>query len=122
MEIILIPLIYYAFWGFAIFYSIINNLDLLLKVTNNKALFNVYLFVELLVSGTLITYSLVNSNYVLLIIGLFIFLSGLLGIWEREKMIKMMNEIGNTYDLIGAFMCFLLVALIYFFDSTSSII
>ena len=122
MEIILIPLIYYAFWGFAITFSIINNLDLLLKVTNNKALFNVYLFVELLVSGTLITYSLVNSNYVLLIIGFFIFLSGLLGIWEREKMIEMMNEIGNRYDLIGAFMCFLLVALIYFFDSTSSII
>ena len=122
MEIIFIPLIYYAFWVFAITFSIINNLDLLLKVTNNKALFNVYLFVELLVSGTLITYSLVNSNYVLLIIGLFIFLSGLLGIWEREKMIEMMNEIGNRYDLIGAFMCFLLVALIYFFDSTSSII
>ena len=89
MEIILIPLIYYAFWGFAIIFSIINNLDLLLKVTNNKALFNVYLFVELLVSGTLITYSLVNSNYVLLIIGFFIFLSGLLGIWGREEMIKM---------------------------------
>lgn len=121
MEIILIPLIYYAFWGFAIIFSIVNNLDLILKVTNNKALFNVYLFVELLVSGTLITYSLVNSNYVLLIIGSFIFLSGLLGIWEREKMINMMNEIGNRYDLIGAFMCFLLVALIYFFDSTSSI-
>ena len=122
MEIILIPLIYYTFWGFAIIFSIINNLDIVLKVTNNKALFNVYLFVELLVSGTLITYSLVNSNYVLLIIGSFIFLSGLLGIWEREKMIKMMNDIGNRYDLIGAFMCFLLVALIYFFDSTSSII
>ena len=122
MEIILIPLIYYAFWGFAIIFSIINNLDLILKVTNNKALLNVYLFVELLVSGTLITYSLVNSNYVLLIIGSFIFLSGLLSIWAREEMIKMMNEIGNRYDLIGAFMCFILVALIYFFDSTSSII
>jgi len=33
----------------------------------------------------------------------------------------MINEIGNKYDYTGALTCFILAALIYFFDYTSSI-
>ena len=118
MELILIPLTYYAFCGFAIVFSIINELDLLLKISKSKILFNVYIFVELIVSSTLISYSILRTNYVLLIIGFLIFTSTLGGIWWRESAMKMINEIGNKYDYTGALTCFVLAALIYFFYVT----
>ena len=121
MDIVLIPILYYTFTGLVIVFSIINDLDLILKITKSKTLFNIYLFAEFLVSGALITYSLLSSNYILLIIGFVIFLSTLGGLWWRDSAIKMMNEAGTKYDYSGALTCFLLAALIYFFDSTASL-
>ncbi len=121
MEIVLIPLVYYTFSGLLIVFSIINDLDLVLKITKSKTLFNIYLFAELLVSSTLITYSLLSSNYILLIIGFVIFLSTLGGLWWRDSAIEMMNKASTKYDYSGALTCFLLAALIYFFDSTGSL-
>lgn len=121
MDIVLIPLLYYTFSGLVIVFSIINDLDLLLKITKSKTLFNIYLIAELLVSSALITYSLLSSNYILLIIGFVIFLSTLGGLWWRDSAIKMMNEAGTKYDYSGALTCFLFAALIYFFDSTASL-
>ena len=121
MELILIPLTYYAFTGFTIVFSIINELDLLLKISKSKIMFNVYIFLELIVSSTLITYSILRTNYALLIIGFVIFISTLGGLWWRESAMKMISEIGNKYDYTGAFTCFVLAALIYFFDYISSI-
>lgn len=118
MELILIPFIYYSFCGFAIVFSIINELDLLLKISQNKIMFNVYIFAELIASSSLITYSILRTNYVLLIIGFIIFISTLGGLWWRESAIEMMNEIGNKYDYTGALTCFVLAALIYFFYVT----
>ena len=96
MDIVLIPILYYTFTGLVIVFSIINDLDLILKITKSKTLFNIYLFAEFLVSGALITYSLLSSNYILLIIGFVIFLSTLGGLWWRDSAIKMMNEAGNA--------------------------
>ena len=121
MDIVLIPILYYTFTGLVIVFSIINDLNLILKITKSKNLFNIYLFAELLVSSVLITYSLLSSNYILLIIGFVIFLSTLGGLWWRDSAIKMMNEAGTKYDYSGALACFLLAALIYFFDSTGSL-
>ena len=121
MDIVLIPILYYTFTGLVIVFSIINDLNLILKITKSKNLFNIYLFAELLVSSTLITYSLLSSNYILLIIGFVIFLSTLGGLWWRDSAIKMMNEAGTKYDYSGALACFLLAALIYFFDSIASL-
>ena len=121
MDLILIPFVYYAFCGFAIVFSIINELDILLKVTNNRIAFNTYLFLELIVSSSLITYSILRSNYVLLIIGFVIFISALVSLWWRESFIKMINEIGNKFDHINALTYFALAAVIYFFEFTSSI-
>ena len=118
MELILIPFIYYSFCGFAIVFSIINELDLLLKISQNKIMFNVYIFAELIASSSLITYSILRTNYVLLIIGFIIFISTIGGLWWRESAIEMINEIGNKYDYIGALTCFVLAALIYFFYVT----
>ena len=98
MEIVLIPLVYYTFSGLVIVFSIINDLDLVLKITKSKTLFNIYLFAELLVSSALITYSLLSSNYILLIIGFVIFLSTLGGLWWRDSAFKMMNEASTKYD------------------------
>ena len=116
MEIVLIPLIYYTLCGFVIVFSIINDLDLLIKITKSKTMFNIYLFVELLVSSTLITYSILISNYILLIIGFLTLLSTFGGLWWRDSALKMMNEAGNKYDYSTALTCFFLAALIYFFD------
>ena len=121
MELILIPLTYYAFSGFTIVFSIINELDLLLKISKSKIMFNVYIFLELIVSSILITYSVLRTNYTLLIIGFIIFISTLGGLWWRESTMKMISEIGNKYDYTGALTCFVLAALIYFFDYTSSL-
>ena len=118
MELILIPLTYYAFTGFTIVFSIINELDLLLKISKSKIMFNVYIFLELIVSSTLITYSILRTNYALLIIGFVIFISTLGGLWWRESAMKMISETGNKYDYTGALTCFVLAALIYFFYVT----
>ena len=95
MEIILIPLTYYIFVGLMIVYSIMNNLDLLLKITNNKYLLNIYMLFELIISSIIIFYSLIKINYVLLVVGLLVFLPTIYGFWARREMVKMMNTIGN---------------------------
>ncbi len=118
MEIILIPLTYYIFVGLMIVYSIMNNLDLLLKITNNKYLFNIYILFELIISSILIFYSLININYVLLLVGLLIFISTIYGLWAKQEMVELMNTIGNKYDYMAAFFCFLITGLIYYFDIT----
>ena len=118
MEIILIPLTYYIFVGLMIFYSIMNNLDLLLKITNNKYLLNIYMLFELIISSIIIFYSLIKINYVLLVVGLLVFLPTIYGFWARREMVKMMNTIGNKYDYTAAIFCFFVAGLIYYFDLT----
>ena len=118
MEIILIPLTYYIFGGLMVVYSIMNNLDLLLKITNNKYLFNIYIMFELMISSVLIFYSLTNINYLLLVVGLLIFLSTIYGLWAKKEMIKLMNTNGNKYEYAAAFSSSLIAGLIYDFDVT----
>ena len=118
MGIILIQLFYYVFLCFVIIFSIINNLDLLLKITNNNFLLNIYIFFELTISSILIIYSLININYVLLVIGILIFLSTIYTLWIKDEAVKIMNSMGNKYDYTGAFFCFLIAGLIYYFDFT----
>ena len=99
-------------------YSIMNNLDLLLKITNNKYLLNIYMLFELMISSVIIFYSLTNINYLLLVVGLLVFLPTIYGFWAKKEMIKLMNTIGNKYDYTAAFSSFLIAGLIYYFDLT----
>ena len=55
------------------------------------------------------------------IIGSLLFLSSVYSFWKREELLFQTEQLGNQYEYIGAFMCFFLAALIYFFDSASSV-
>ena len=76
------------------------------------------IFFELTISSILIIYSLININYVLLVIGILIFFSTIYTLWIKEEAVKIMNSMGNKYDYTGAFFCFLIAGLIYYFDFT----
>lgn len=121
MNIILVPILYYTFFGFLIVFSLINNLHLTKKLIKQSYLFYLYASVELIIASLLTIYSVIQSNYILLIIGSLLFLSSVYSFWKREELFFQIEQLGNQYEYIGAFMCFFLAALIYFFDSASSV-
>ena len=121
MNIILVPILYYTFFGFLIVFSLINNLHLTKKLIKQSYLFSLYASVELIIASLLTIYSVIQSNYILLIIGSLLFLSSVYSFWKREELLFQTEQLGNQYEYIGAFMCFFLAALIYFFDSASSV-
>lgn len=121
MNIILVPILYYTFFGFLIVFSLINNLHLTKKLIKQSYLFYLYASVELIIASLLTIYSVIQSNYILLIIGSLLFLSSVYSFWKREELLFQTEQLGNQYEYIGAFMCFFLAALIYFFDSASSV-
>lgn len=121
MNIILVPILYYTFFGFLIVFSLINNLQITKKLIKQSYLFYLYASVELIIASLLTIYSVIQSNYILLIIGSLLFLSSVYSFWKREELLFQTEQLGNQYEYIGAFMCFFLAALIYFFDSASSV-
>ena len=121
MNIILVPILYYTFFGFLIVFSLINNLHLTKKLIKQSYLFYLYASVELIIASLLTIYSVIQSNYILLIIGSLLFLSSVYSFWKREELLFQTEQLGNQYEYIGAFICFFLAALIYFFDSASSV-
>ena len=121
MDIILVPILYYTFFGFLIVFSLINNIQITKKLINQSYIFYLYASVELIIASLVVIYSSSQSNYILLTIGLLLFLSSVYSFWKREELLVQVDELGNQYEYIGAFICFFLVALIYFFDSTSSV-
>ena len=121
MEIILIPILYYTFFGFLIVFSLINNFKLTKILFTQSSLFFLYASVELIIASSLVIYSAIQSNYILLTIGSLLFLSSVYSFWKREELLLQIDQLGNQYEYIGAFMCFFLATLIYFFDSTSSV-
>ena len=121
MNIILVPILYYTFFGFLIVFSLINNLHLTKKLIKQSYLFYLYASVELIIASLLTIYSVIQSNYILLIIGSLLFLSSVYSFWKREELLFQTEQLGNQYEYIVAFMCFFLAALIYFFDSASSV-
>ena len=121
MDIILVPILYYTFFGFLIVFSLINNIQITKKLINQPYIFYLYASVELIIASLVVIYSVSQSNYILLTIGLLLFLSSVYSFWKREELLVQVDELGNQYEYIGAFICFFLVALIYFFDSTSSV-
>ena len=121
MNIILVPILYYTFFGFLIVFSLINNLHLAKKLIKQSYLFYLYASVELIIASLITIYSVIQSNYILLIIGSLLFLSSVYSFWKREELLFQTEQLGNQYEYIGAFMCFFLAALIYFFDSASSV-
>ena len=121
MNIILVPILYYTFFGFLIVFSLINNLQITKKLIKQSYLFYLYASVEFIIASLLTIYSVIQSNYILLIIGSLLFLSSVYSFWKREELLFQTEQLGNQYEYIGAFMCFFLAALIYFFDSASSV-
>ena len=91
------------------------------KLIKQSYLFYLYASVELIIASLLTIYSVIQSNYILLIIGSLLFLSSVYSFWKREELLFQTEQLGNQYEYIGAFMCFFLAALIYFFDSASSV-
>lgn len=121
MNIILVPILYYTFFGFLIVFSLINNLQITKKLIKQSYLFYLYASVELIIASLLTIYSVIQSNYILLIVGSLLFLSSVYSFWKREELLFQTEQLGKQYEYIGAFMCFFLAALIYFFDSASSV-
>tara|TARA_B100000886_G_scaffold86257_1_gene56563 strand:- start:10843 stop:11160 length:318 start_codon:yes stop_codon:yes gene_type:complete len=102
--------------GFLSMYSAINKLDLLLSFTINRTYLYVYMIIELFVAGALITHSLIQINYALLILGVLLFISGLSGFWINDE-IKDRIKADTSFDYIGVFTYFLLGSLVFYFDS-----
>ena len=121
MEIILIPILYYTFFGFLIIFSILNKIQLTKKLINERYLFNIYASDELLIASLLVIHSVAQLNYVLIFIGSLLFLSSIYSFWKREELLVQIDLLGNQYEYLAAFMSFFIAALIYFFDSTYSV-
>ena len=121
MEIILIPIFYYTFFGFLIIFSILNKIQLTKKLIKETYLFNFYASAELLIASLLVIHSVAQTNYVLVIIGSLLFLSSIYSFWKREELLVQIDLLGNQYEYLAAFMSFFIAALIYFFDSTYSV-
>lgn len=121
MEIVLIPILYYTFFGFLITFSILNKIQLTKKLISEVNLFYFYASVELIMASLLVIHSVVQSNYILLILCSLLFLSAIYSFWKREELLTQIDLLGSQYEYLATFMCFFLAALIYFFDSTASV-
>lgn len=122
MEIILIPILYYTFFGFLIIFSILNKIQLTKKLIKETFLFNFYALAELLIALLLVIHSVAQLNYVLVIIGSLLFLSSIYSFWKREELLVQIDLLGHQYEYLAAFMSFFIAVLIYFFDSTYLVI
>ena len=120
MNLALIVISYYLFAGLLIIFSHINNLNLLIKISNNKTIFNSYVSLELLISILLLIHSQLSSNLFLMVLGFLALISAIYTFSIREESKKIMKELGVTYDYIGMFTYLILAALIYYSDITHS--
>ncbi len=120
MNLALIVISYYLFAGLLIIFSHINNFNLLIKISNNKTIFNSYVSLELLISILLIIHSQLSSNLFLMVLGFLALISAIYTFSIREESKKIMKELGVTYDYIGMFTYLILAALIYYSDTTHS--
>ena len=120
MNLALIVISYYLFAGLLIIFSHINNFNLLIKISNNKTIFNSYVSLELLISILLLIHSQLSSNLFLMVLGFLALISAIYTFSIREESKKIMKELGVTYDYIGTFTYLILAALIYYSDTTHS--
>ena len=120
MNLALIVISYYLFAGLLIIFSHINNFNLLIKISNNKTIFNSYVSLELLISILLLIHSQLSSNLFLMLLGFLALISAIYTFSIREESKKIMKELGVTYDYIGMFTYLILAALIYYSDITHS--
>ena len=120
MNLVLIVISYYLFAGLFIIFSHINNYNLLLKISNNKNLFNGYVSIELIVSVLLLIHSQYTSNLFLLVLGLISFISALYSFSIREESIKILKKMGVTYEYFGIFTYLILAALIFYADTVNT--
>ena len=120
MNLALIVISYYLFAGLLIIFSHINNFNLLIKISNNKTIFNSYVSLELLISILLLIHSQLTSNLFLMVLGFLALISAIYTFSIREESKKIMKELGVTYDYIGMFTYLILAALIYYSDITHS--
>jgi protein-S-isoprenylcysteine O-methyltransferase Ste14 len=120
MNLALIVISYYLFAGLLIIFSHINNFNLLIKISNNKTIFNSYVSLELLISILLLIHSQLSSNLFLMVLGFLALISAIYTFSIREESKKIMKELGVTYDYIGMFTYLILAALIYYSDITHS--
>jgi protein-S-isoprenylcysteine O-methyltransferase Ste14 len=120
MNLALIVISYYLFAGLLIIFSHINNFNLLIKISNNKTIFNSYVSLELLISILLLIHSQLSSNLFLMVLGFLALISAIYTFSIREESKKIMKELGVTYDYIGMFTYLILAALIYYSDTTHS--
>jgi hypothetical protein len=120
MNLALIVISYYLFAGLLIIFSHINNFNLLIKISNNKTIFNSYVSLELLISILLLVHSQLSSNLFLMVLGFLALISAIYTFSIREESKKIMKELGVTYDYIGMFTYLILAALIYYSDITHS--
>ena len=120
MNLALIVISYYLLAGLLIIFSHINNFGLLIKISNNKTIFNSYVSLELLISILLLIHSQLSSNLFLMVLGFLALISAIYTFSIREESKKIMKELGVTYDYIGMFTYLILAALIYYSDITHS--
>ena len=120
MNLALIVISYYLFAGLLIIFSHINNFNLLIKISNNKTIFNSYVSIELLISILLLIHSQLTSNLFLMVLGFLALISALYTFTIREETKKIMKELGVTYDYIGMFTYLILAALIYYADTVNT--
>ena len=120
MNLALIVISYYLFAGLLIIFSHINNFNLLIKISNNKTIFNSYVSLELLISILLLIHSQLTNNLFLMVLGFLALISAIYTFSIREESKKIMKELGVTYDYIGMFTYLILAALIYYSDTTHS--
>ena len=120
MNLALIVISYYLFAGLLIIFSHINNFNLLIKISNNKTIFNSYVSLELLISILLLIHSQLSSNLFLMVLGFLALISAIYTFSIREESKKIMKELGVTYDYIGMFTYLILAALIYYSDTIHS--
>jgi len=120
MNLALIVISYYLFAGLLIIFSHINNFNLLIKISNNKTIFNSYVSLELLISILLLIHSQLSSNLFLMVLGFLALISAIYTFSIREESKKIMKELGVTYDYIGMFTYLILAALIYYSDTLHS--
>ena len=120
MNLALIVISYYLFAGLLIIFSHINNFNLLIKISNDKTIFNSYVSLELLISILLLIHSQLTNNLFLMVLGFLALISAIYTFSIREESKKIMKELGVTYDYIGMFTYLILAALIYYSDTLHS--
>ncbi len=120
MNLVSIVISYYLIAGLLIFFSHINNYNLLLKISNNKNLFNGYASIELVVSVLLLIHSQYTSNLFLLVLGLINFISALYSFSMREESKQILKQTGVTFEYFGIFTYLILAALIFYADTVNT--